>query len=73
MMKDHIRRKYILPKSLAWWASVSPLAVGAFIATLPLHGLTDWTLAAQSLVGDRTPSELVQLGLLGIGLRGASE
>lgn len=62
--------KYIQIKSLTWWSSVVPLLCGLFIATEPLHGLSD---AAQSvkIATGMSAAVLINIGLAGIGLRGA--
>ena len=62
--------KYFKPRSLTWWASVVPLLCGAFMATEPLHGQS---LAVQSISNGTglTAPVLINMGLAGIGLRGA--
>jgi len=62
--------KYFKPKSLTWWASFTPLAIGAFMASEPIHGLSDWVEVASNGTGMSAPV-LINLGLAGIGLRGA--
>ena len=65
--------KYIKPNSLAWWASLAPLLAGLVIAgadVLPI--LAPAAAFAHNVFGfDKTAAQLVQLGLLGIGIRGA--
>lgn len=68
--------KYIQPKSLAWWASFIPLVGGVVLAlsnAFPENDiLTRGAMIVQELAGQgRTAADLIQLGLLGIGLRGA--
>jgi hypothetical protein len=68
-----VRSKYIKPKSLAWWASVAPLFGGFIIAlstSIPeLQGLAK---VVQEMAGsDMTAARLIQLGALGIGIRGS--
>lgn len=70
-MVRQIKRKYFLPTSLTWWASVSPLVIGAFMALEPVHGLTAWVQAVSAMTGDMAPYALINMGLVGIGLRGA--
>ena len=62
--------KYFKPKSLTWWASVVPLALGLFMAFEPVHGMADLVQAARNATGMTAPA-LINLGLAGIGLRGA--
>jgi len=62
--------KYFKPKSLTWLASVVPLLAGVFIALEPVHGLAAWVEAARNATGMTAPA-LINLGLAGIGLRGA--
>lgn len=64
--------KYVKPKSLAWWASVMPLVGGLIIAFSKVFAeLEPIATIVHELSGDMTAAQLVQLGLLGIGLRGA--
>lgn len=62
--------KYLKVKSLTWWASVVPLALGLFMAFEPVHGMTDLVQAARNATGMTAPV-LINMGLAGIGLRGA--
>ena len=62
--------KYFKPKSLTWLASVVPLLAGVFIALEPVHGLAAWVEAVRNATGLTAPA-LINLGLAGIGLRGA--
>lgn len=62
--------QYIKPESLTWWASVFPLFVGVLIAAEPLHGLSSLVATCRNATGMTAP-ELINLGLFGIGLRGA--
>lgn len=70
-MVRRIRRKYWKPGSLTWLSSVAPLGLGVFVAAEPLHGLADWVAAVNGMTGDVHPAVLINLGLAGIGLRGA--
>ena len=72
-MVRRIRRKYWKPASLTWLSSVVPLGMGIFIATEPVHGLASWTQAVSTMAGDVSPYLLINMGLVGIGLRGAQE
>jgi len=65
-----LKKSHFQPRSLTWWASVVPLFAGIFIATEPLHGLTEWTVVVENVTGLSGPM-LINLGLGGIGLRGA--
>ena len=62
--------KYLRPASLTWWASVTPLVCGAFMASEPLHGLSDAVQSLRNATGLTAPV-LINMGLAGIGLRGA--
>ena len=72
-MVQRIRRKYLKPYSLTWISSVVPLIAGVFVATEPLHGLAAWVQSVNAMTGDMHPAVLINLGLVGIGLRGAVE
>jgi len=62
--------KYFKPKSLTWWASVAPLFTGVFMAAEPLHGLSGAVDTLRNATGLTAPV-LINMGLAGIGLRGA--
>ena len=62
--------KYFKPGSLTWWASVSPLLMGLFIASEPLHGMASAALSIKNATGMTAPV-LINAGLVGIGIRGA--
>lgn len=65
-------RKYFKPKSLTWWASFVPLAAGCIVAT---QDFQEWTRVISSIdraSGEMTASQLIFVGLGGIGLRGAA-
>mgnify|MGYP001606213621 CR=1 FL=1 len=62
--------KYIKPNSLTWWASVAPLLAGVFIATEPMHGMTEAAHSLGNATGLTAPV-LINMGLAGIGIRGA--
>lgn len=62
--------KYFKPGSLTFWASVTPLLCGLFIAFTPVHGLADVTDSLRAATGLSAPV-LINMGLAGIGLRGA--
>lgn len=62
--------KYFKPGSLTWWASVSPLLMGLFIASEPLHGMASAVLSIKNATGMTAPV-LINAGLVGIGIRGA--
>ena len=65
--------KYIKPNSLAWWASLAPLVGGIILALQDVApAVAPFAHIVQQLAGpDMTAARLFQLGLLGIGLRGA--
>lgn len=70
---ERMKRKYFKPGSLAWLASVTPLAAGIFMASEPLHQLSNWVATVGNLTGNVPPYILINGGLVGIGLRGAAE
>lgn len=72
-MVRRIRRKYWKPTSLTWLSSVAPLGMGVFIAMEPVHGLSEWVQAVSAMAGDVSPYLLINMGLVGIGLRGTAE
>ena len=63
--------KYLKPKSVTWWASAVPLALGIFAAMEPIHGLADWVAVISAATGGLPAYVLINTGLIGIGLRGA--
>ena len=63
-------QKYIRPTSLTWWSAVVPLLCGLFMAFEPVHGLTDLAAVIKNATGMSAPV-LINIGLAGIGLRGA--
>lgn len=63
--------KYIRPRSLTWWASIAPLSAGVFKASAPAHGMDMPVEVIDQMTGNMTPAMLINLGLAGIGLRGA--
>jgi DMSO/TMAO reductase YedYZ heme-binding membrane subunit len=63
-------QKYIRPTSLTWWSAVVPLLCGLFMAFEPVHGMTDLAEAIKNATGMSAPV-LINVGLAGIGLRGA--
>lgn len=63
--------KYIKPASLAWWASLVPLIAGLLMAAEPIHAMPQLTAALSNMFAGQTAAQLIQLGLLGIGIRGA--
>lgn len=65
--------KYFKPKSLTWWSSFVPLVAGLTIATLPLHGWAGGVAAINAVTDGMSAAMLINLGLAGIGLRGAIE
>lgn len=63
--------KYIKPQSMTWWVSFLPLSGGVFLATDQFHGMTSLVSVIDELRGDMSAAQMIQLGLLGIGIRGA--
>lgn len=70
-MAQSVRQKYIKPRSVTWWASVTPLALGLFLAFEPMHGLVQWVEVINRATGGISAAMLINAGLVGIGLRGA--
>jgi len=64
-------KKYVKPKSLTWWAAVAWLIGGLIVATEPLHGLADLTVAINNMTGGMSATTMINIGLGGVGLRGA--
>lgn len=62
--------KYFKPRSLTWWASVTPLLCGLVVASEPIHGAAAFAASITAATGLEAPA-LINLGLAGIGLRGA--
>lgn len=64
--------KYVKPKSLTWWASVVPLIAGFVLAvSSAVPGLETLNGLVQGFFPEATAVELINVGLIGIGLRGA--
>lgn len=67
-----MRSKYLKPKSLAWWVSVAPLLGGVVkSASVAAPELAPAVAIIDEMSGNATAAQMIQLGLLGIGLRGA--
>lgn len=66
-----IEKKYVKPKSVAWWAGFIPLIAGVFMATEELHQLAKFTNVVREASGGMSAFALINLGLAVIGLRGA--
>lgn len=62
--------RYFKPRSVTWWSAVVPLICGLFVAAEPLHHMADWSEAIRNATGLPAPV-LINMGLAGIGLRGA--
>jgi len=63
--------KYLKPKSLTWWSAFASLAAGVFIASEPLHGLSDFVVVINNMTMGMSAPVLINAGLFGIGLRAA--
>ena len=64
--------KYVKPKSLTWWASVFPLIAGLALAfTSAVPGLEAPAALISGFFPDMSAVALINMGLVGIGLRGA--
>lgn len=70
-MNDSVA-KYIKPKSLTWWASVFPLIAGVALAfTSSVPGMEGLATIISSFFPGMSAVALINMGLIGIGLRGA--
>ena len=66
--------KYFKPYSLTWWASAAPLFGGVIVAIgAAFPGLQPLVSVVNELSGGMTSAALINLGLIGIGLRGAMQ
>lgn len=66
--------KYIKPRSLTWWASVSPLLAGCIVALgASLPWLAPVVAVIDAASGGLPAPVLINMGAIGIGLRGAME
>lgn len=64
--------KYLKANSLTWWASALPLACGIIIiAAKGFPSLAPVAEIASALGGGLDPATMINLGLIGIGLRSA--
>ena len=64
--------RYLLPKSLTWWAGLAAILIGLAGLALPEHGpLGELAGVVAQLIGanDAAPATLITLGLGLIGLR----
>ncbi len=67
-----MRRRYFKPHSLTWWASAAPLFAGAIkAASVAAPELQTITAVIDAASGDMPAPVLINMGLIGIGLRGA--
>lgn len=64
--------RYFKPKSLTWWASATPLMAGLVLAlSAAFPGLSGVAAVIDAASGGLPPPVLINMGLVGIGLRGA--
>jgi len=64
--------KYVKPKSITWWASVFPLLAGLLLAVATaIPGLDPLAATIQGLFPETSATALINMGLVGVGLRGA--
>ena len=63
--------KYFKPRSLTFWASATPLILGVFLAFESVHGITSLADVVREATGGASAYVLINIGLAGIGLRGA--
>lgn len=64
-------KKYFRPKSVTWWASVFPLVMGIVLAVAQAFAWAPVIAIIAVFAPGMGPGTLVNLGLFGIGLRGA--
>jgi hypothetical protein len=62
---------YFKPKSLTWWAAFVPLMAGLVVASEPIHGMGAVVQTIDSMTGNVSSAILINVGLAGIGFRGA--
>ena len=66
--------RYFKPYSLTWWASAAPLFGGVTIAlAAAFPGLQPVAAVIDAMSGDMPAPVLINMGLIGIGLRGAMQ
>lgn len=64
--------KYVKPKSLTWWASVFPLFAGIVLAIASvIPGFEVVVGMINGMFPELSAVALINMGLIGIGLRGA--
>ena len=64
--------KYFKPTSVTWWASFTPFILGVLLAlTAAFPALTPLAVFINALTGGLDAYILINMGLVGIGLRGA--
>lgn len=64
--------KYFKPGSLTWWASVTPLLAGIVLAlSAAIPALAPVVAVINAASGGLPAPVLINMGLIGIGLRGA--
>jgi len=67
-----LQSKYFKPCSMTWWASFTPFILGVLLAlTATFPALAPLAIFIDSLTGGLPAYILVNMGLVGIGLRGA--
>jgi hypothetical protein len=67
-------RRYFKPRSLTWWASATPLFGGIILAlSAAIPAMAPVALVINAASGDLPAPVLINMGLIGIGLRGAVE
>lgn len=70
-MKENVA-KYVKPKSLTWWASVFPLFAGIVLAVASaVPGFDGLVGVINGMFPELSAVALINMGLIGIGLRGA--
>lgn len=68
------KMKYFKPNSLTWWASAAPLFAGMVVAaSAALSFLAPFAAVIDAASGGLPAPVLINMGLVGIGLRGAMD
>lgn len=69
-----LKSKYFKPKSVTWWASVAPIVAGIVLIIGPdVPPLMPVAELIQRAYPGVTPITLINIGLAGVGVRGAMQ
>lgn len=64
-------KRYFKPKSVTWWSSLVPIILGLIVAFEPLFPNPILSEIVFNLTGGISPAMLINMGLVGVGIRGA--